>query len=69
VSEQGQKILVWWALIFATIFGVFAWNGLLVFWSPLSLFGVWIVVMAVLLFRAINAQIADRDRELVVAVQ
>jgi hypothetical protein len=46
------------AIAFLTRTGPFAWNGLLVFWSPLSLFGAWIIVTAVLLFRAINAQAA-----------
>ncbi|MDO3402771.1 hypothetical protein QWI29_22245 [Mycolicibacterium neoaurum] len=53
------------AIAFLTRTGPFAWDGLLVFWSPLSLFGVWIIVMAVLLFKALNGQAAaapsDRD--------
>lgn len=36
--------------------GPFAWNGLFVFWSPLSLFGVWISVTAWTLLRAISRQ-------------
>jgi hypothetical protein len=44
------------AIAFNTRTGPFAWNGLLVFWSPLSLFGLWILVMSVLLFKALNAQ-------------
>jgi hypothetical protein len=36
--------------------GPFAWNGLFAFWVPLTAFGSWFVVMAVLLFRAIAAQ-------------
>jgi hypothetical protein len=46
------------AIAYATRTGPFAWNGLLAFWSPLSLFGIWVAVMAVLLFKAINAQAA-----------
>jgi hypothetical protein len=44
------------AIAFLTRTGPFAWNGLLVFWSPVILFGAWIVVMVVLLFRALRAQ-------------
>jgi hypothetical protein len=36
--------------------GPFSWKGLLVFWSPLSLFGVWIGVMSYLLLKALRAQ-------------
>jgi hypothetical protein len=57
---------VWTALMFeagAIAFlvrsGPFAWNGLLVFWSPLILFGAWIAVAATLLNKAINKQAAD----------
>lgn len=50
------------ALAFLTRSGPFSWNGLLVFWSPLSLFGAWIIVAAVLLFKAINAQSAETQR-------
>jgi hypothetical protein len=44
------------AIAFVTRTGPFAWDGLLVFWSPLSLFGLWIIVAAVLLFKALNGQ-------------
>jgi len=47
------------AIAFNTRTGPFAWNGLLVFWTPLSLFGLWIIVIAVLLFKAIAKQQAD----------
>jgi hypothetical protein len=47
------------AIAFNTRTGPFSWNGLLVFWSPLTLFGAWIVVMSVLLFKAISKQQAD----------
>jgi hypothetical protein len=36
--------------------GPFAWNGLLVFWVPLSLFVMWLIVLSVLIFKAINKQ-------------
>jgi len=36
--------------------GLLSWNGLLVFWSPLSLFGVWISIQSWLLFRALRGQ-------------
>ncbi len=63
----------WIALMFeAGIFaflartGPFAWNGLLVFWSPLSLFGVWIAVQCYLVFKALRAQMEDDDPDAVV---
>jgi hypothetical protein len=49
------------AVAFLTRTGPFAWNGLLVFWSPLTLFGAWIAVTAVLLLKAINKQAADSE--------
>jgi hypothetical protein len=36
--------------------GPLAWNGLLVFWLPLTLFGLWIAVMSYLLFGALRQQ-------------
>lgn len=36
--------------------GPLAWDGLLVFWSPLSLFGVWITIQSWLIFRALRGQ-------------
>ena len=36
--------------------GPFAWDGLLVFWSPLSIFGAWIGVTSYVLFKALKAQ-------------
>ncbi|HEX3900705.1 MAG TPA: hypothetical protein VHW74_16255 [Mycobacteriales bacterium] len=39
--------------------GPFAWNGLLSFWVPLSVFGGWLVVMTVLLVQAIDRQEAE----------
>jgi hypothetical protein len=44
------------AIAFLTRSGPFAWNGLLAFWSPVVTFFAWIVVMAVLMFRAIGSQ-------------
>jgi hypothetical protein len=41
--------------------GPFAWNGLLVFWSPLTLFAVWITVQSWLIFRALRGQVAEPD--------
>jgi hypothetical protein len=38
--------------------GPFSWNGLIVFWMPLTLFGLWIVITAVLLLTALRAQLA-----------
>jgi hypothetical protein len=47
------------AIAFLTRSGPFAWNGLLVFWSPLILFGAWIAVTATLLLKSLNKQIAE----------
>jgi hypothetical protein len=44
------------ALAFLFRSGPFSWNGLLAFWSPVVTFFIWIVVMAVLLFKAISQQ-------------
>ena len=44
------------AVAFLTRSGPFAWNGLLAFWSPVVTFFAWIVVLAVLLFKAIASQ-------------
>ena len=49
------------AVAFVPRSGPFAWNGLLVFWSPLTLFGVWISIQSWLVFRALRAQVADPD--------
>jgi hypothetical protein len=49
------------AIAFVPRSGPFAWNGLLVFWSPLTLFGVWITVQCWLTFRALRGQVADPD--------
>lgn len=57
------------ALAFLVRKGVFAWDGLFVFWSPLSLFGVWIIIQVVLLLRALKAQRLDRAQGADVVVE
>ena len=44
------------AIAFFPRTGPFAWNGLLVFWSPLTLFGAWIAVACYLLLRGLRRQ-------------
>ncbi|MEC9359709.1 MAG: hypothetical protein VX836_17795 [Pseudomonadota bacterium] len=44
------------ALAFIPKTGPFAWNGLLVYWFPLSIFGVWVTVLSVSLLKAIGRQ-------------
>lgn len=39
--------------------GPFAWRGLFVWWVPLTFFGLWFVVMATLMLRAIRTQQAQ----------
>ena len=51
------------AIAFMPRTGPFAWNGLLVFWSPLSLFGAWISVTAYLLLKAIRRQREEEELE------
>jgi hypothetical protein len=41
---------------FVTRTGPFAWHGLLVFWSPLVLFGAWLLTMFVILLRCLKEQ-------------
>jgi hypothetical protein len=41
--------------------GPFAWNGLLVFWVPLTLFGLWIAVTSYLLLGALKQQRLETD--------
>jgi len=48
------------AFAFVPKSGPLSWNGLLVFWSPLSLFGVWITIQCYLIFKALRAQEADK---------
>ncbi len=40
------------AILFKT--GPFAWDGLLAFWVPIGLFGVWVIVMAMQMFKALG---------------
>ena len=47
------------AIAFLPQSGPFAWNGLLVFWSPFVLFGLWIAVTCYLLLGAIKLQRAE----------
>jgi len=51
------------AFAFVPRTGPLAWNGLLVFWSPLTLFGLWITIQSWLIFRALRApeQAITRD--------
>jgi hypothetical protein len=51
------------AIAFMPRTGPFAWNGLLVFWSPLTLFGVWIAVMSYLLLHNLNLQRQESPQE------
>ncbi|WP_208025873.1 hypothetical protein [Amycolatopsis acidicola] len=44
------------AISFIPRAGAFAWDGLFVFWFPLTLFGVWIAAQAFLLLRALKGQ-------------
>jgi hypothetical protein len=48
------------AFAFVPKSGPLSWNGLLVFWSPLSLFGVWITIQSWLVFRALRGQEAEK---------
>ncbi|WP_210717282.1 hypothetical protein [Amycolatopsis acididurans] len=57
------------ALAFLVRKGVFAWDGLFVFWAPLSLFGVWIIIQVRLLLRALTAQRLDREHGADVVVE
>ena len=41
--------------------GPFAWNGLLAFWVPASVFFLWFFVMGISLFKAIRQQAAERS--------
>jgi hypothetical protein len=52
------------AFAFVPRSGPFAWNGLLVFWSPLILFSVWISIQSWLVFRALRGQLEDPDPNL-----
>lgn len=47
------------ALAFNWKSGPFSWRGLFVFYSPFTLFTIWIIVTATLLLRSIKAQLAE----------
>ena len=49
------------ALAFNFHSGPFSWNGLIVFWMPLTGFGFWILVTSVQLLKALHQQVADKD--------
>jgi hypothetical protein len=49
------------AIAFITRTGPFAWDGLMAFWSPTGLFGMWFFVMAYLLLK--NLKLQRRDAE------
>jgi hypothetical protein len=55
------------ALAFNWKSGPFSWRGLFVFYSPFTLFTVWIIMTATLLLRSIKAQLADLPPAEVVA--
>jgi hypothetical protein len=55
------------AIVFLPRTGPFAWNGLLVFWSPLTIFGIWIGVTCYVLLKAIRKQQEAADREVAIA--
>jgi MFS family permease len=40
--------------------GPFSWNGIIVFWMPLTGFGLWILVTSVLLIKALKQQLNDK---------
>lgn len=41
--------------------GPFSWNGIIVFWMPLNGFGIWIIVTAVLLLKALKQQLRESE--------
>ncbi len=44
------------ALAFLPKSGPFSWNGIMVFWMPISVFGVWVITTSIVMIRAILAQ-------------
>lgn len=44
------------AIAFLPKTGMFAWNGLFVFWSPLTIFGAWITVLCAMMLRSLGRQ-------------
>jgi hypothetical protein len=51
------------AFAFITRSGPLSWNGLLVFWSPVTLFTGWIVIQCWLVFRALRQQVAAKQTD------
>jgi hypothetical protein len=49
------------ALAFNFRTGPFSWNGAIVFWMPLTGFGLWILVTAIVLLKALKQQIAAKE--------
>jgi hypothetical protein len=49
------------AVGYLTKTGPFSWRGLLVYWSPVVIFGVWVAVAAVVMMKALNAQESQPD--------
>jgi hypothetical protein len=49
------------ALAFLPRTGPFAWNGVLVFWFPLALYGLWLTVTSVMVLRALRRQRDERE--------
>lgn len=49
------------AIAFMTKHGPFAWNGLLVFWMPLIVYGTWMTVLCVMMLRALRVQSLQHD--------
>jgi len=49
------------AVAFLPRTGPFAWNGLLAFWVPFSVFGAWMIVIGVLLLKALKAQAHEEE--------
>lgn len=52
------------AIAFNAHTGPFAWNGLLVYWVPLTLFVIWLIVLSRLMFTAISEQEAAESEPL-----
>jgi len=42
--------------------GPLAWNGMFAFWIPLTVFVIWIIVTGVMLLKAIDVEVAERER-------
>jgi hypothetical protein len=47
------------AVAFVTRMGPFAWDGLLVFWSPVILFSAWLIIMLRLVLKALKRQLLE----------